>query len=282
MRMVTQDTEIGAGDCKLVRGFISDAEDMLETLEKEVEWQEMRHRGGAVPRLVAVQAAFGQDGSYPVYRHPADELPETRPFSTTVQRVREQVERVAGHPVNHVLIQLYRGGEDYISEHADKTLDIAQGSYIVNVSFGAERYMVLRRKDKENRDAHKLALEHNSALLFGLETNRQWLHGIRQNRQLHGSRISLTFRLIETFVRPRTATYDTATTPRTATRGSTATGNDGLVIWGKGATQGEASLAQPVVQGGGEFETLLWAFREENQTSGDSTTVYRGGWDVLL
>lgn len=54
--------------------------------------------------------------------------------------IREQVEKVLRHPVNHVLIQYYRTGNDYISEHSDKTIDVVQDSKIVNVSLGAERY----------------------------------------------------------------------------------------------------------------------------------------------
>jgi alkylated DNA repair dioxygenase AlkB len=42
-----------------------------------------------------------------------------------------------------VLIQLYRTGADYISEHSDKTIDVVRGSRIVNVSLGARRTMTL-------------------------------------------------------------------------------------------------------------------------------------------
>ena len=53
--------------------------------------------------------------------------------------IRERVEKILQHPVNHVLIQYYRTGNDYISEHSDKTIDVIRGSKIVNVSLGAER-----------------------------------------------------------------------------------------------------------------------------------------------
>jgi len=96
--------------------------------------------GGAVPRLVAVQGQVNEDGSYPIYRHPSDESPALLPFSPTVSMIREHVEKVLNHPVNHVLIQYYRSGNDYISEHSDKTIDVVRDSSIVNVSFGAERY----------------------------------------------------------------------------------------------------------------------------------------------
>ena len=53
--------------------------------------------------------------------------------------IRQRVEEILKHPVNHVLIQYYRSGNDYISEHSDKTIDVVRGSNIVNVSLGAER-----------------------------------------------------------------------------------------------------------------------------------------------
>lgn len=79
--------------------------------------------------------------SIPIYRHPSDESPLLLPFSPTVSMIQKHVEKVLQHPVNHVLIQFYRSGNDYISEHSDKTIDVVPNSKIVNVSFGAERYV---------------------------------------------------------------------------------------------------------------------------------------------
>jgi len=137
------------------------------------------------------------------------------------------------HRVNHVLIQYYRSGKDYISEHSDKTIDVVQGSSIINVSLGAERVMVLRTKKDTlssgnhgsasgastptggdgttSRSAQRIPLPHASMFVMGLETNKQWLHGIpHDNRPFQtksaaeqaegGERISLTFRTIGTFL----------------------------------------------------------------------------------
>jgi len=87
----------------------------------------------------------------PVYRHPSDESPPLLPFSPTVLAIRNEIERHLGHPLNHVLIQHYRSGNDYISEHSDKTLDIVPGSFIANVSLGAERTMVFRTKRPDHK-----------------------------------------------------------------------------------------------------------------------------------
>ncbi|SPQ26414.1 9db93328-245a-48bb-987a-703e27a3fd45 [Thermothielavioides terrestris] len=144
------------------------AADAFERLLEEVSWAGMSHMGGEVPRRIAVQGAVAEDGSMPVYRHPADESPPLLPFSPTVLRIKEEVEKHLGHPVNHVLIQHYRTGNDYISEHSDKTLDIVPGSFIANVSLGAERTMVFRTKrppkedDDNNNDNHSAATTQQS------------------------------------------------------------------------------------------------------------------------
>lgn len=128
--------------------------DIFAKLKDEVDWQRMSHLGGEVPRLVAVQGTVSADGSHPVYRHPADESPPLRPFSPTVSALRKVVQDRLGHRVNHVLIQMYRGGRDYISEHSDKTLDIIPGSSVANLSLGAERTMVFRTKRAEKEPSY--------------------------------------------------------------------------------------------------------------------------------
>jgi len=187
------------------------------------------------------------------------------------------------HPVNHVLIQYYRSGKDYISEHSDKTIDVVRGTNIVNVSLGAQRVMTLRTKrdrlqqeqerDGEttsSRDTQRIPLPHNSMFVMGPETNAQWLHGINHdNRPVkikseaeqfnNGERISLTFRMIGTFL--------------TA---------DEKMIYGQGAQGKTREQARPVIIGTGEAEKLIKAFGEENQrTDFDWEANYGIGYDVL-
>ncbi|KAK4240075.1 hypothetical protein C8A03DRAFT_13584 [Achaetomium macrosporum] len=276
------------------------AADAFERLLEEVSWAGMSHMGGEVPRRIAVQGAVADDGSMPVYRHPADESPPLLPFSPTVLRIKNEIEKHLGHPLNHVLIQHYRTGNDYISEHSDKTLDIVRGSFIANVSLGAERTMVFRTKrppkDRDNnnnkprpssptapnndekaatepkRQTIRAALPHNSLCRMGLRTNARWLHAIRQDKRLDrektpaelaysSARISLTFRQIGTFI-------DAAQSH----------------IWGQGATSKTREGARPVVNGQtAEAVRLLQAFGAENNRSSDFDwdEVYGGGFDVL-
>lgn len=118
---------IGAGDSRIVYDVLGSplVDDVFERLKEEVKWQNMYHRSGKVPRLVAVQGEILQDGSLPIYRHPADESPRLLSFSPTVQKIRREVERVLKQPFNHALIQLYRDGTDNISEHSDKVCTLS-------------------------------------------------------------------------------------------------------------------------------------------------------------
>ncbi len=113
---------LGTGDSRIIHDALSSrlADDAFQLLKEEVLWQTMHHRSGKVPRLVAVQGEVGQEGIVPIYRHPTDESPRLRAFSPTVERIRREVEEMLDQPFNHALIQLYRDGNDNISEHADK------------------------------------------------------------------------------------------------------------------------------------------------------------------
>jgi len=272
--------KMGEGDSYLVLDSVPQdlADVAFDQLREEVHWRTMFHRGGEVPRLVAVEGQINEDGSYPIYRHPADESPSLLPFSPTVARIRQHVEEVLCQPVNHVLIQHYRSGTDYISEHSDKTIDVVRGSKIVNVSLGAQRIMTLRTKkdkskaegDDRNRSIQRIPLPHNSMFVMGLETNMRWMHAIRADKRslrektqeelfANGERISLTFRLIGTFLTP---------------------GEER--IYGQGARGKPREDARPVVRGGLEAEKLLAAFGDENHANDfDWEASYGDGFDVL-
>ncbi|KAJ5153529.1 uncharacterized protein N7482_010007 [Penicillium canariense] len=275
----TPDGALGEGDSRMIPEIDLPA-DAFERIRAEVSWQKMYHLSGQVPRLVAVQGHIQPDGSIPIYRHPADESPPLKPFTPAVDEARILVERILGHPLNHVLIQLYRNGQDSISEHSDKTLDIVRGSFICNVSLGAQRVMTLRTKistsesnegTEPGRSKQQVPLPHGSLFILGEKTNMRWLHGIRPDKRAEstkspeeqafgGERISLTFRHIGTYLNQTTNT-----------------------IWGQGAISKAQDMARPVVHGEpAETERLIRAFGQENRTSEfDWNAFYGVGFDVV-
>jgi nicotinamidase-related amidase/alkylated DNA repair dioxygenase AlkB len=285
---------IAEGDSHIIYNFIppeyrhpSDlsetlADSVFQELYSEVRWQRMLHQQGEVPRLVCCQGEYGEDGSKPVYRHPADQTLPLLHFSPKVQWIRRAAEKLVGHPLNHVLIQMYRSGNDYISEHSDKTLDIAKDSSIVNISFGAQRTMRLRTKrdpkanpadgdEHTQRGTQRVAMPHNSMFVLGLKSNEKWLHGIMADKRIEaersdletaysGARISLTFRHIATFLDAKETT-----------------------IWGQGATSKDQRDAADVVNNDeAEAERMIRSFGRENQSNGFEWDEWYGdGFDVL-
>jgi nicotinamidase-related amidase/alkylated DNA repair dioxygenase AlkB len=279
---------IAEGDSRIIYDFFppelyhpSDRSKPLQELVftqvyNEVRWQKMHYQEGEVPRLVCAQGDFSADGSMPIYRHPADQTLPLLHFSPKVQLIRKQAEKLVGHPLNHVLIQLYRSGTDYISEHSDKSLDIARGSSIVNVSLGAQRTMRLRTKksdkaDDSQRETQRIAMPHNSMFVLGLESNSKWLHGIMADKRIasersnaenayEGMRISLTFRHIATYLDAKCRT-----------------------IWGQGATTKDQRDAADVINDDEEEnERLVRAFSRENHALDfDWNHWYGDGFDVL-
>ena len=308
---------VGEGDSRILYDFISDfvpvtgAAEVFGCLRHEVKWQQMYHRSGEVPRLVAVQGEVGSDDSVPIYRHPADEPPPLLAFSPLVQLIREHVEREVQHPINHVLIQLYRGGEDNISEHSDKTLDIVRGSVVVNYSVGAMRTMTLRTKrparpsasspmqpaashpgcidqhacddskaqrmataaEPEQRTSQRIPLPHNSLFILGQATNQKWLHAIRADKRREHEKLDeeLAFNCERISLTFRH--IGTFVDPATST------------IWGQGAKCKDRNGAGIIPVGDEmekEGEMLVRAFGQENQQSEfDWDEHYGGGFDVV-
>ncbi|MFT4974525.1 MAG: nicotinamidase-related amidase/alkylated DNA repair dioxygenase AlkB [Myxococcota bacterium] len=258
---------LGAGDSGVLYGLLlDDLIDALARVREEVSWQVMRHRGGVVPRQIAIQGTIDDDGAWPVYRHPADEQPPLTAWTPTVDRLRLLVEARLGQPINHVLIQRYPDGASNISPHADKTLDVLRGSAIVNFSLGATRTMLLQNKDRREDgqfDFQRVDLPHGSLFVLGWQTNRTFKHGIRADRRSEAEkrtdelrdgceRISLTFRTIATFQ-----------------------GADGR-LRGQGARSG------PPLPPEEEGLALLIAFGHENRESDfDWDRHYGPGFDVL-
>ena len=53
-----------------------------------------------------------------------------------------EVHRRCGQTCNHAVVNRYRDGSDAIGSHSDKATDLEDGSFVVSVSFGAQRRMV--------------------------------------------------------------------------------------------------------------------------------------------
>lgn len=295
---------LGSGDSGLYLDVISPEvrANLFEKLDAEIDWNVMMHKGGPVPRLISIQAERQPCGSFPLYRHPADEQPNTIDFTETARHCRDEISATLGQSFNHALIQKYRDGKDNISEHADKTLDIARGSVIVNLSVGSTRVMILKSKPdadyaseygvgdeskRKTKIVQKITLPPNSLFVLGWETNQLFTHAIKADkrqpwekrpdeRAYNEQRISLTFRNIATFIHPTAGIYGQGAKRKELP--SLLAPTPDLVDH----TQDESPTPWTEEELAAESEKLLHAFGLENRSAHfDWDASYGGGFDVV-
>jgi alkylated DNA repair dioxygenase AlkB len=269
-------TLLGSNDSYLLLNIFPDdiADNLFGQLRDEITWNEMRQRGGRVPRDISIQGTlitqYG-DEYEPLYRHPADEQPELISWTPTALKIKERIEELIEQKLNHALIQYYRNGKDFIGEHSDKTLDVLIGSNIVNYSLGATRTMILKHKTQDGLK-QRFKLLHNSLFVMGWKTNREWFHSIKQDNRadrdkeqdelaFSSQRISLTLRTIATFRNRRTGQ-----------------------LYGQGARNKTIEqISEEQVFNESDEQDMLMAFSAENKLSLDFdwNQYYRRGFNAL-
>lgn len=125
-----------------------------------------------------------------------------RPWIPILQRIRDRVSAVTGQTFNFVLVNRYKDGLDHIGEHRDDERELAPGSAIASVTFGACRDFVFRHCESRGKAASRevasvrLPLAHGSLLMMNPPTNTYWYHSLPIRRKVLAPRINLTFRKI--------------------------------------------------------------------------------------
>jgi alkylated DNA repair dioxygenase AlkB len=123
-----------------------------------------------------------------------------RPWSEQplLLKTKEIVQHLSGEEFDYVLVNMYNGGSNYISWHADDEADIALGSTIASVSLGQARRFLLRRKYSKGEKPTQVSefpATHNVLLTMGgLNFQRDFKHSVPKQPRATGQRINLTFR----------------------------------------------------------------------------------------
>jgi alkylated DNA repair dioxygenase AlkB len=241
-------------------------------LLSEVPWGKMIQNGFVASRLVAFQGIPSHDQNWmPLFRKPGDVFPTITPMTPIVAQIHAHLQRVTGLSFNHVVIQYYPTGQEGVSEHSDKTLDIELDSYIANYSLGATRVFQIKSKENKEKECFPVPMRNNSLFLLGPQTNRQFWHSVKADHRspeeksvdesLHnGQRISLVFRKIATFI-----------------------SSDQKWMKGKGTGVGNNNeQTVPVTDSEEEKRELYRAFSRENKLSDYSwEQIYGKGFSVL-
>ncbi len=182
------------GELYYLPDFLSpvEAHDAFERLRAELDWQKeivtIAGRRVPVPRLVCW---LGDEGA--VYRYSGvDHYPQ--PWTATLLRLKQAIEKICGQRFNSVLGNLYRDGQDSMGWHADKEKALGENPFIASLSLGGERLFRLRHN--KTGETLELVLASGSLLLMGGALQHHWRHCVPKTKQSVPARINLTFRKI--------------------------------------------------------------------------------------
>ncbi|KAL6992917.1 Alpha-ketoglutarate-dependent dioxygenase alkB 2 [Sarracenia purpurea var. burkii] len=117
---------------------------------------------------------------------------------------------------NSLLLNRYKGGNDYVGWHADDEKLYGSTPEIVSISLGCDRDFLLKKKpskksqdkrvdgepppvkrvkkNSESNQQHSFTLKHGSLLLMRGYTQRDWVHSVPKRAKAEAIRINLTFR----------------------------------------------------------------------------------------
>jgi alkylated DNA repair dioxygenase AlkB len=109
--------------------------------------------------------------------------------------MRKRLERHLNKPLNSLLVNYYRDGNDTMGWHSDDEIELGPEPTIVCISLGAER--VLKLKQKATNKVTDLKLQSGSCLVMSGHSQRDYQHAIPKQTTLAHPRISLTYRFIE-------------------------------------------------------------------------------------
>jgi alkylated DNA repair dioxygenase AlkB len=165
----------------------------LQRLLAQTRWQQDELKlYGRVVKLPRLTAWHGDSGAAYTYSGIVNE-PAT--WTPVLLEIKEAIEAVSCATYNSVLLNLYRGGRDSVSWHADDESELGEDPVIGSVSFGETREFQFRPKQGKAATV-RVALTHGSFLLMGSGTQRNWEHCIPKTSDERGPRLNLTFRQI--------------------------------------------------------------------------------------
>jgi alkylated DNA repair dioxygenase AlkB len=171
-----------------------EADTIFAELKKDIPWQQDDIRVyGKIHQQPRLTALFGNEEKPYSY---SNIKMEPHPWTMLLQKIKLKVESVCDTNFTTVLLNQYRNGKDGNGWHADNEKELGVNPIIASVSFGAERVFQLKHNSipglKQN-----ILLEHGSLLLMKGTTQNFWKHQIPKTLKPIGSRINLTFRVIQ-------------------------------------------------------------------------------------
>ena len=167
--------------------------DLFYYLQQNLCWQQpnvtVYNKTGPIPRL---QCFISENNIEYGYSHSKLIV---EPWPDVLLAMRKRLERHLNQPLNSLLVNYYRDGNDTMGWHSDDEAELGHQPTIVCISLGAER--VLKLKHKASNKVTDLKLHSGSCLIMSGNSQRDYQHAIAKQTTLAHPRISLTFRLIK-------------------------------------------------------------------------------------
>ena len=192
VRLPAQDV-LGNGLLMLYPQAINNPAGLFQALMQEIVWQEgfvtlygKRHK---IPRL---QAWYGDTGIR--YRYSGETL-QTTAWTPVLQALRDECQQSFSLPLNSVLCNLYRNGQDSMGWHSDDEAELGVAPRILSLSLGAPRDFALRPRGS-TRQHTVVNLPDGSLLDMRPGLQESWQHALPKRAGITDARINLTFRFI--------------------------------------------------------------------------------------
>jgi len=120
---------------------------------------------------------------------------QPRPLDPVLAELNDRVSAAAGVDFDHVMLNLYRDGQDKIGPHADDEPELGPDPVIASLSLGATRRFVCQPKRRyRSKRRERVSLTHGSLLVMGGAFQRAWYHGVPAQAAVDEPRINVTFR----------------------------------------------------------------------------------------
>ena len=165
----------------------------LAQLHAETPWQQpqlqLYGRKVVLPRLVAWYGDAEASYRYSGLTH------RPLPWTPLLAQIRARLVAAVGQPLNGLLLNYYRDGQDSMGWHSDDEAELGRNPLIASLNLGGSRRFDLRRKG-HSRIEYSLLLNHGSLLVMGGPTQHYWQHQVAKTRSPCAPRLNLTFRLI--------------------------------------------------------------------------------------
>ena len=173
---------------ELRRGWVPDPEEVLGRLLEETVWEQ--HAITVFGRTVPTPRLTAWTGDH-AYRY-SGIVNEPRPWSPTLQTLRDRLVAELGAPFDSCLANLYRDGADSMGWHSDDEPELGPRPTIASVSLGARRRFLLRHRASGLR--WSVELGEGDLLVMRDESQSDYRHAVPKTMRALGPRMNLTFR----------------------------------------------------------------------------------------